>query len=144
MTGQNIKDIYALTPLQQGILFHTIDSAVPGVYFDQVSSLLEQDINTGVLQRAWQELIARHDAARTFFTWEKRDKPLQIVRHNVELPWQELDWIQLTSEEQDRQLQEFLGADRERGFELQAAPSVKNPSPLSRSVTSRTLSSSKK
>ncbi|NNF16907.1 MAG: amino acid adenylation domain-containing protein [Gammaproteobacteria bacterium] len=122
MNKQNIEDIYALTPLQQGVLFHTLESTVPGVYFDQFSCQLEPTTHLDALQRAWQALILRHDVLRTLFTWEKRDKPLQIVRQRVALPWQQLDWSDVAPDQLATRLNDWLRTDRERGFELDKAP----------------------
>ncbi|MGA2229275.1 MAG: condensation domain-containing protein, partial [Syntrophobacteraceae bacterium] len=73
-------------------------------------------------KRAWQLVLDRHPILRTFFIWEGRDKPLQIVRERVDLPWDEWDWRSLTSEEQEVQGKAYLESDRRRGFTLSKAP----------------------
>ena len=92
MTDPNIEAVYALTPLQEGILYHTLDGTTPGVYFTQFVCRLDGELDEPLLRRCWQDAVARHAALRTLFTWERRSQPLQVVRRRVELPWQSLDW----------------------------------------------------
>ena len=86
MGKQNIQAIYRLSPMQEGILYHTLESARPGAYFEQYSCTLEGPVDAAPLESAWQRVAERHPALRTLFTWEGREKPLQIVRERVSLP----------------------------------------------------------
>lgn len=122
MSDRNIETIYACTPLQEGMLFHTLDSAAGAVYFNQLSCVLRGPVDVAVLRRSWDGVVARHQALRTLFTWERRDKPLQIVRRRVDVPWQLEDWRQFDEREQTARLQTFLREDRSLGFRLDEAP----------------------
>ena len=44
MQPENIEDIYPLSPLQQGLLFHTLETPGSGVYLQQLSCLLHGDL----------------------------------------------------------------------------------------------------
>ena len=122
MAGKNIEAIYRLTPLQEGILFHTLESPGSGVYFEQFACTLHGDLDVERLRRAWEAALARHAALRTLFTWEKRDKPLQIVRRRVDLPFEAFDWRDLDDSAQRARLAAWLRLDRDRGFDLEKAP----------------------
>ena len=118
----HIEDIYPLSPLQQGLLFHSLYDPESGGYFEQLSCTLEGDLNIGAFQRAWQRVVDRHPALRTSFRYENLDKPLQIVHGNVKLPWDVQDWRPLSQAEQEQRLESLLTADRRRGIELTVAP----------------------
>ncbi len=118
----NIEDIYELSPMQQGMLFHTLYAPESGVYFEQLNCTLRGDLNVSAFKQAWQQVVARHPVLRTCFYWEDLDKPLQVVNEQVELPWVEYDWCGLTPTEQQNQLETFLQADRQQDFELNQAP----------------------
>jgi surfactin family lipopeptide synthetase C len=84
-TQDKIEAIYPLSPMQQGMLFHTLYTPESGVYFEQLCFTLNGDdrhpgLDVAAFERAWQSLIDRHPALRTVFAWETRDKPLQVVR----------------------------------------------------------------
>jgi thioesterase domain-containing protein len=64
----------------------------------------------------------RHPALRTAFAWEGLKKPLQVVRQQVALPWQQYDWRDATPDEQKQRRSELLEADRREGFDLSRAP----------------------
>ena len=120
--SDTIEDIYPLSPLQQGLLFHTLYDPESEAYFEQLSSTLRGALDTDALRRAWQSIIDRHTILRTAFFWERRDKPLQVVRRKSSLPWQQLDWRGLSTLEQQERFKAFLEADRRTGFELSKAP----------------------
>ena len=118
----NIEDIYELSPMQQGMLFHTLYDPESGVYFEQLNFTLHGYLNVSAFKQAWQQVVARHPVLRTFFSWEELDKPLQLVNEQVELPWVDYDWRGLTPTEQQERLEAFLQLDRQQGFELNQAP----------------------
>ncbi len=117
-----IEDIYPLSPMQQGMLFHTIYAPQSGVYFEQVHLCIEGDFNIPAFKRAWDEVINRHAVLRTAFLWERSDKPLQVVLKKVKMPWSEQDWRSLALAQQQQLLNTLLDVDRERGFEIANAP----------------------
>jgi amino acid adenylation domain-containing protein len=119
---ENIADIYELSPMQQGLLFHTLFAPDSGVYFNQLGCTVRGNLNVAAFQKAWQQVVERHPILRTGFYWEELDKPLQVVHRQVEIPWQQHDWRSLSASEQQEQLAAFLQADREQGFELNQAP----------------------
>ncbi|MDY7019981.1 MAG: amino acid adenylation domain-containing protein [Cyanobacteriota bacterium] len=122
MSKQDIIDIYELSPMQQGMLFHTLYTPNSGVYFEQRSCLISGELNTPAFKQAWQQACARHSVLRTAFYWEELEKPLQVVYAQVNLPWVEENWQNLTANEQQNKLEAFLIADREKGFQLNQAP----------------------
>ncbi|HYP26492.1 MAG TPA: amino acid adenylation domain-containing protein [Blastocatellia bacterium] len=120
--SDNVEDIYPLSPLQQGMLFHALYDPESEVYFEQLSCTLRGDLDTDALRRAWQTVIDRHTILRTAFFWERRDKPLQVVRRKASLPWQQQDWRGLSTLEQEDRFKAYLEEDRGLGFELSKAP----------------------
>lgn len=118
----NIEDLYELSPMQQGMLFHTLYAPESEVYFEQLLCTLQAELNFLGFVQAWQQVVARHPVLRSSFHWEEIDKPLQMVSKQVELPWVELDWRNLTPDEQQEHLGDFLQNDRQKGFELTQAP----------------------
>ncbi|MBG1260392.1 condensation domain-containing protein, partial [Nostoc commune] len=119
---QNIENIYPLSPMQQGMLFHTLLTPQAGVYVPQVCLNLEGKLDVNAMQAAWHEVIKNHAVLRSAFYWEQRDKPFQVVFRQVEFPWMFLDWRELSSEEQKARLEEFLEGDRTEGFDLKQPP----------------------
>jgi amino acid adenylation domain-containing protein len=118
MNTANIENIYELSPIQQGILFHSLYESESGAYFVQLSYGLRGMVNIAAFERAWQRVVAHHPPLRTSFHWEGLDKPLQVVHKKVQLPLEQLDWRGITPEEQQEKFQAFLLSDRQQGFNL--------------------------
>ncbi|MFC5702579.1 condensation domain-containing protein, partial [Cohnella faecalis] len=77
-TKSKIKDIYPLTPMQQGMYFHSLKDKDSGTYFDQVCFDIEGNLDTALLEQSINKLIERHDILRTIFS-NKSKQVLQIV-----------------------------------------------------------------
>src|SRR5215207_2090695 len=121
MNKKNIESIYPLSPMQQGMLFHSLLAPRAEEYFIQFSTALEGEFNVAAFERAWRLVIERHSILRTAFFWENLKQPLQVVHLRFELPYTHQDWRDLPEPEQSRRLEEFLQEDRARGFDLQKA-----------------------
>jgi amino acid adenylation domain-containing protein/non-ribosomal peptide synthase protein (TIGR01720 family) len=122
MNAKNIEDIYPLSPMQQGILFHSIYSAESGLYILQESYELHGNLDVAAFEQAWQQVITRHSILRTAFVWENVEQPIQIVGKQVKLPLQKYDWRGLSLTEQQNKLQTFSQAEKQRIFKLAQAP----------------------
>ncbi|MEA5557996.1 amino acid adenylation domain-containing protein [Nodularia spumigena] len=119
---QNIENIYPLSPMQQGMLFHTLLTPQVGVYVPQVCLYLEERLDINALQTAWNQVVENHAALRTAFYWEQRDKPFQVVFKQVEIPWNFIDWQGISEAEIKVKLEEYLQGDRTLGFDLKQPP----------------------
>ncbi|MBN5270180.1 amino acid adenylation domain-containing protein [Serratia ureilytica] len=86
----NVQDIYALSPLQEGILFHHLLAEQGDPY--QLSAVLRFDSRARL--DAWlaamQQVIDRHDILRTAFITQGVSSPVQVVWRKAELSLQEL------------------------------------------------------
>ncbi|HBL25823.1 MAG TPA: non-ribosomal peptide synthetase, partial [Acidobacteria bacterium] len=122
VAGQGPVAVYPLTPLQSGMLFHSLMAPDSGVYVTQVTCTLPADLDARRFRQAWERLVERHGVLRTAFLWEGLDEPLQVVREKVSLPWQELDWGGLSTEERQRRLGELQHRERHTPLPLGEAP----------------------
>ncbi|HEY0735636.1 MAG TPA: condensation domain-containing protein, partial [Herpetosiphonaceae bacterium] len=122
MITDHIADLYSLSPMQRGMLFHTLYAPESGVYFQQISCAIRGAFQVPAFARAWEHVIQRHPILRCAMIWEDLDEPLQAVLEEVDLPLEELDWRGLAPVEQQAELDRFLADDIARGFDLSAAP----------------------
>lgn len=125
MSKGNIEDFYPLSPAQQGILFHSLYQPESGVYFGQLLCVLRGEFNVSAFRNSWQKVVDRHPILRTCFLWENLKEPVQAVRKQAALSWQQMDWRSLSTSAQQQQLETFLKADREQGFDLTSAPLIR-------------------
>ncbi|MDZ8186464.1 MAG: amino acid adenylation domain-containing protein [Nostoc sp. ChiSLP02] len=123
--NKNIEAIYPLSPMQEGMLFHTLYEPESGVYFEQLSFTVRGNLDVSAFEQAWAKVVERHPVLRTLFVWENRTQLLQVVLKKVNLPWTYLDWCSLSPLEQEQQLEVFLESDRNKGFALDKAPLIR-------------------
>ncbi len=122
MSRRNVEDIYRLSPVQQGMLFHTLLAPGTGVYFEQFALRYDEGFDAPLFEEAWRRALARHPVLRTAFVWEDLEEPLQVVHREVELPVERLDWRALPPDEQEERFAAYLAEDRRRGFRLDQPP----------------------
>ncbi|MCH5584990.1 amino acid adenylation domain-containing protein [Shimazuella sp. AN120528] len=122
MLQEGIQDVYPLTPAQQGILFHSLDDTIVGVYVNQLCLRLHGCIDLIRFEQAWKHIVQRHDVFRTAFFWEELSAPLQVVSEEGNIPFETKDWSHLTEKSQEESWRKLLIQDRELGFDLQEAP----------------------
>ncbi|MGH8967397.1 MAG: condensation domain-containing protein, partial [Actinomycetes bacterium] len=124
--GRSIEDLYPLTPMQAGMIFHTLSQGQQGVhpYLEQITFVLDGVPNPQILAAAWQHVIDCTPVLRSSIVWDGEgiDAPLQVVHRQVEVPVAYHDWRGLSAEDRDREVQRVLTRDRGEGFELATAP----------------------
>src|SRR5690348_3570394 len=106
---------YPLSPVQQGLLFHSLSAPEPGVYIQQMVCRLHEALDVPAFRRAWDHVVAHHSILRSCFRWEGVTDPLQTVYRTAEMPIEEQDWRQVPAGEQEARLKAFLEKDRRRG-----------------------------
>ncbi|WP_348536801.1 amino acid adenylation domain-containing protein [Nocardia carnea] len=99
-----LTDVWPLTALQTGLLFHTLyDRDGDDSYIVQASLTLAGEVDARRMHQAAQTLIDRHDSLRTAFV-ETADGPRQIVLHTVRADWRETDLSAHDPADRDREL----------------------------------------
>ena len=121
-TLDSIEDIYRLSPLQRGLLFHTLHHPESGVYVQQLTGTLHGDLDAETFEHAWRRTLERNPVLRTSFHWEGLEEPLQVVHREAAFAIGREDWRELDAAAQEEQLAAYLRRDRQQGFALDRAP----------------------
>src|ERR1044071_7022694 len=98
-----VEDIYGLSPMQAGMLFHGLYSE-GGSYVHQMLFHVEGPLDLIAFEKAWRGVTDRHPILRTSFHWEDLEEPLQVVHEKVEVPLTVLDWTGIADSEQEVRL----------------------------------------
>ncbi|MDQ2586489.1 non-ribosomal peptide synthase/polyketide synthase [Saccharothrix yanglingensis] len=83
LAGPDVEDVYPLTPLQAGMVFHSL--VEPGAYVDRMRIVLDGVTDPAALREAWQRVVDRTPVLRSSVVWEGVDEPVQVVHRHVEL-----------------------------------------------------------
>ncbi|MEV5594485.1 amino acid adenylation domain-containing protein [Streptomyces sp. NPDC052496] len=123
MTRSMVEDVWPLSPLQEGLLFHaTFDEEGPDVYTVQSAHAVDGPLDPGRLRAAWETLVARHAALRACFRRVSGARMVQVIAREVELPWQQADLSHLAPDDAGAEAARLADAERARRFDLATAP----------------------
>ncbi|WP_175887970.1 non-ribosomal peptide synthetase [Burkholderia contaminans] len=114
-----IDDVYPLSPMQQGILFHALFAPGHASYVNQLVATATA-LDADRLAAAFDASIARHDILRTSVMPDEA-APLQCVHRHARMPVEQLDW-RTRGDTLDADFDAWLAADRARGFDWREPP----------------------
>ncbi|MEZ0071311.1 amino acid adenylation domain-containing protein [Planotetraspora sp. GP83] len=120
--GRSVEDIYPLTPMQAGMVYHGLSNGDQGLYLQQLTFVLDGVADLEVLRAAWQHVVDQTAVLRSRVAWEGVSTPVQVVNRHAAVPFTCLDWTDLPEVEWRERLRRLLDADRAKGVDLGAAP----------------------
>jgi pristinamycin I synthase-2 len=119
----DLTDVLPLTPLQQGLVFHSLfapDS--PDVYQAQIVLRLRDEPDSEALRGAARSLLGRHPNLGAAFVHQGLRSPVQILTEGAEPPWHEADLTRVAAGRRERVFRRLLHADLRRRFDLDRPP----------------------
>ncbi|PXX64262.1 non-ribosomal peptide synthase protein (TIGR01720 family)/amino acid adenylation domain-containing protein [Nocardia tenerifensis] len=122
----NLADVWPLSPLQYGLLFHALyDSDTADGYTVQSLLTLAGTVDADRLRAAAQALVARHENLRVAYV-ETDDGPRQLVLTDAEMPWHYVDLSNIEDADvRRRELDRVIALDARTRFELDRPPLVR-------------------
>ncbi|WP_457512739.1 amino acid adenylation domain-containing protein [Streptomyces sp. TE33382] len=120
-----LVDIWPLSPLQEGLLFHAADERGPDVYASMRTLVIEGPLDVARFRRSWQVLLDRHPALRASFHQLGSGATVQAVVGEVTLPWQETDLSHLPEAEALAEVDRLAAELHAERFDLTRAPQLR-------------------
>ncbi|PCK23143.1 non-ribosomal peptide synthetase [Bacillus pumilus] len=114
----HVVDVYPLSPMQQGMLFHALLDQASQAYFGQVHMTLEGLTDGEAYEQAWNLLIERHSILRTRFAWEGLIEPVQLIQSEGNIHLTQHDVRHLSETDQKEAIEHYLQSDRAKDFDL--------------------------
>ncbi|MGO1134465.1 surfactin non-ribosomal peptide synthetase SrfAC [Bacillus subtilis] len=113
-----VQDMYYLSPMQEGMLFHAILNPGQSFYLEQITMKVKGSLNIKCLEESMNVIMDRYDVFRTVFIHEKVKRPVQVVLKKRQFQIEEIDLTHLTGSEQTAKINEYKEQDKIRGFDL--------------------------
>ncbi|MGD2088420.1 MAG: amino acid adenylation domain-containing protein [Candidatus Aminicenantes bacterium] len=119
---KNIEDVIALTPMQEGMLYHYLKDPNSELYIEQLALEISGVIHRQTLEIAWNLVAETNEMLRTLFRWEKMTKPVQVVLKIYPVNLQYHDLSHQNSDKKKKLLETIKTGDRKKGFDLHRVP----------------------
>lgn len=113
-----VQDMYYLSPMQEGMLFHTLHHQEKGFYVEQMDMNVKGTLRHDLLEKSMNIIVERYDIFRTVFLHEKVKRPVQVVLKNRPFQLDVVDIQDLSESEQLERIDRFKQKDQLRGFDL--------------------------
>ena len=117
---EELEDMYPLSGMQAGLLFHSQETPGSGVYISHIGLHLEGGLSLPAFIQSWYQLVRTTPVLRTSFI--AADIQAQAVWREASLPLTVIDATQLAADAQASLLNTYRHMDGQRGFALHQPP----------------------
>ncbi len=119
LDGPALRDVLPLTPLQEGLYFHSVfDDDSAGSYVEQQLLTLDGEVDADRLAAAATRLLALFPNLAARFTALADGRVVSVLESGVRAPFTTLDRPGITDEE----IRDHAERDRRAGFDLATGP----------------------
>jgi thioesterase domain-containing protein len=125
MDAPTVQDIYRLTPAQHLMLLYTIGHPHSNELWQQFACSIRGNLDSPRFREAWRIVLNRYAVFRTAFVWENVASPHQFVLEEVDVPWEEYDFRDLSENDRLLRTEELMQRDRCEAFDLSLPPLVR-------------------
>ncbi len=119
---QEVENLYTLSPLQEGLLFHAQLDTDSHAYVQQIAFRASGVLHVNQLDWSLQQLFARYEALRTQIVHVAVTRPHQIVLRQQVSSVREVDVSHLAEEAREQAISDYMNKDRDKGFKLDQEP----------------------
>ncbi|MBU8591559.1 plipastatin non-ribosomal peptide synthetase PpsC [Bacillus subtilis] len=114
-----IQDIYPLSFMQEGMLFHSLYDEQSRAYFEQASFTIHGQLDLERFEKSMDAVFDRYDIFRTAFIYKNVAKPRQVVLKQRPCPVHVEDISHLNEKDKEHCTEAFKEQDKSKGFDLQ-------------------------
>ncbi|MBH1938650.1 amino acid adenylation domain-containing protein [Streptomyces sp. AV19] len=119
LDGPALRDVLPLTPLQEGLYFHSVfDGDSAGTYVEQQLLALDGEVDAGRLAAAATRLLTLYPNLAARFTALADGRVVSVLESGAEAPFTTLDRPGITDDE----IRAHAERDRRAGFDLATGP----------------------
>ncbi|MFC0562219.1 non-ribosomal peptide synthetase [Halalkalibacter alkalisediminis] len=117
----NIEEIYPVTSLQEGMLFHS-EIIQSSEYISQISFDITGNINLNLLEEAWNETARKFDVLRSVFRRNQTGDRYQLILSDSYYVFRHVDISMFSGEELQEKLDKLLVRNRNKPFDIENGP----------------------
>ncbi|SDH72564.1 non-ribosomal peptide synthase domain TIGR01720/amino acid adenylation domain-containing protein, partial [Pedobacter terrae] len=123
--GKNIQAIYPLSPIQEGMIFHSLYNSNASSYCEQLVCDLEGYINLSVLELSWSSILEKHTILRSSFHYKDFKFPVQCVHKELKIPFEFIDVREVPINKQPSYVEDLAFQNKKAGFNVDKPPLIR-------------------
>lgn len=120
--GKEPASVFPLSPMQEGLLFHSRYAPETNMYVVQLRLSVGGNLIPAEMRDRWRSAMQRHGVLRTSFHEDGPGDPFQRVHPSADLPWRYFDWREKSARQQQAAFSRYAAQDRAGRFRLDEAP----------------------
>ncbi|MFI6004231.1 amino acid adenylation domain-containing protein [Streptomyces sp. NPDC051366] len=120
-----LEDVFPLTPVQQGMLYHSLLHPDSAHYRDQQELRLTGRIDVDAFRAAWGDVVARHPVLRSAVVWRGVPQPVHVVRRGNEISTRVFDWRGRAAEDMGHNLRTLAAQEQAEPFDASGTPPIR-------------------
>ncbi|MCG7317691.1 non-ribosomal peptide synthetase [Brevibacillus laterosporus] len=117
-----VQDMYVLSPMQEGMLFHSLLNGDNNSHLVQMTIHIQGKIDVELFSKSLQMLVSRYDVFRTTFLHEKMKKPVQVVLKERPISIQFYNMSSFDERKKNEQAEQYKRKDQEATFDITKDP----------------------
>ncbi len=122
ISKDQIDNIYPLSPMQEGMLYHSLLEPESDAYLVQMSLRIERFFDPAALVDDLNRLVARHAVLRSVFVNDHAAQPLQVVLKQRPIQAEFENATRVPAAERSSYIERLRAEDRQRPFVLNKGP----------------------
>ena len=121
----DVEDAYPMTMMQKGVIYHLKNTEYDSAYHNVDSFRVRAPFHAESFRQAVGQVVKRHAILRTAFDLTTFTEPMQLVYKAVSQSVDIEDLRHLSSEQQDRVLENYVEQERQHPFDLDHPPLIR-------------------
>ncbi len=120
--NQNIEDVFPMSDIEKGMVYHTLKDPSSFVYHDQtIFQIKFEGFDQDIFERAFDLMVEKHPNLRSYFDLFDFDEPVQIVCRHLLLDIEYHDYSRFEPAKQREAIKSFSLRDRQQPFDFSKA-----------------------
>ncbi len=120
--SDNFPTVYQLSPLQEGLLFHSLYDTKSLAYIEQFTFDVKDPFDATAFQKSWNHVLKSHTILRSAFFYDELNIPIQCVYDDVDIPFSEIDLSAYSEQQRRIEIEKILQNDLHKGINLNEPP----------------------
>ncbi|MBJ6369616.1 non-ribosomal peptide synthetase [Snuella sedimenti] len=120
--ANTITDVYELSPMQEGMLFHGLYDDDSFSYINQIVIGFPESLNLEALEKVFNNVLKSYSILRSGFFYQNISTPIQTVYNRVVMPIKMVDYTKLSEEETVLTVAKFIEEDQKTKFNFNRPP----------------------